>query len=75
MIEDEPDAELKTIRNIKAEILDEIPPEKWKTKKFDDIHFRLWNIVYEENQKKLMKATSSFSKRKTTSESQKTTEK
>ena len=36
-IQEELDLVLKKIRNRKAADLDEIPPEVWKTKKFDDI--------------------------------------
>ena len=34
------------IKNRKAAGLDEIPPEEWKTRRFDDILLRYCNAVY-----------------------------
>ena len=43
------DAVWKKIKNKKAASLDEIHPEVWKTKKFNEIFFRLCNAVYKQN--------------------------
>ena len=40
---------LRKIKNRKAAGLDEIPPEVWKTRKFDDILLRHCNAVYNQN--------------------------
>ena len=40
---------LKKIKNRKAAGLDEIPPEVWKTRQFDDILLRQCNAVYSQN--------------------------
>ena len=40
------DSVLRKIKNRKAAGLDEIPPEVWKTRKFDDILLRHCNAVY-----------------------------
>ena len=40
---------LRNIRNRKAAGLDEIPPEVWKTRQFDDILLRHCNAVYNQN--------------------------
>ena len=40
---------LKKIENRKAAGLDEIPPEGWKTRQFDDILLRHCNAVYNQN--------------------------
>ena len=40
---------LRKIENRKAEGLDEIPPEIWKTRKFDEILLRHCNAVYNQN--------------------------
>ena len=40
---------LRKIKNRKAEGLDEIPPEVWKTRQFDDILLRHCNAVYNQN--------------------------
>ena len=40
---------LKKIKNSKAAGLDEIPPEVWKTRQFDDILLRQCNAVYSQN--------------------------
>ena len=43
------DSVLRKIKNRKAAELDEIPPEVWKTRKFDDILLRHCNAVYNQN--------------------------
>ena len=43
------DALLKIIRNRKAAGLDEMPPEVWNARKFDDIFLWLYNTVYKQN--------------------------
>ena len=43
------DSVLRKIRNRKAAGLDEIPPEVWKTRQFDDIQLRHGNPVYNQN--------------------------
>ena len=43
------DSVLGKIKNWKAAGLDEIPPEVWKTKQFDDILLRHCNSVYNQN--------------------------
>ena len=40
---------LRKIKNTKAAGLDEIPPEVWKTRQFDDIQLRHCNAVYNQN--------------------------
>ena len=40
---------LRKIKNRKAAGLDEIPPEVWKARQFDDILFRHCNAVYNQN--------------------------
>ena len=45
-MEDELYAIQKTIKSWKAAGVDEIPPEEWKTRKFDDILLLLCNAVY-----------------------------
>jgi len=40
---------LKKLKSRKAAGLDEIPPEVWKTRKFNDILLRLCNAVYRQN--------------------------
>ena len=40
---------LRKIKNRKAAGLDEIPPEVWKTRQFDDILLRHCNAVYNQN--------------------------
>ena len=40
---------LRKIKNRKAAGLDEIPPEVWKTRQFDDIPLRHCNAVYNQN--------------------------
>ena len=46
---DELDSILRKIKNRKAAGLDEIPPEVWKTRQFDDILLRRCNAVYNQN--------------------------
>ena len=46
---EEIDSVLRKIENIKAEGLDEIPQEIWKTKQFNDIQFQHCNVVYNQN--------------------------
>ena len=48
--QEELDSVLQKIKNRKAAGLDEIPPEVWKTRQFDDKLLRHCNAVY--NQKK-----------------------
>ena len=43
------DSVLRKIKNRKAAGLDEIPPEVWKTRQFDDILLRHCNAVYNQN--------------------------
>ena len=43
------DSILKKIKNRKAAGLDEIPPEVWKTRQFNDILLRHCNAVYNQN--------------------------
>ena len=47
--QEELDSVLRKIKNRKAAGLDEIPPEVWKTRKFDDILLRNFNAVYNQN--------------------------
>ena len=47
--QEELDSVLKKLKNRKAAGLDEIPPEEWKTRQFDDILFRHFNAVYNQN--------------------------
>ena len=46
---EELDSVLRKIKNRKAAGLDEIPPEVWKTRQFDDILFRHCNPIYNQN--------------------------
>ena len=46
---EELDTVLRKIKNRKAPGLDEIPPEVWKTRQFDDILLRHSNAVYNQN--------------------------
>ena len=46
---EELDSVLRKIKNREATGLDEIPPEVWKTRKFDDILLRHCNAVYNQN--------------------------
>ncbi len=47
--QEELDSVLRKIKNRKASGLDEIPPEVWKTRQFDDILLRHCNAVYNQN--------------------------
>ena len=48
-IQEELDSFHRKIKNRKAAGLDEIPPEVWKTRQFDDILLRHYNAVYNQN--------------------------
>ena len=47
--QEELDSVLRKIKNRKAAGLDEIPPEVWKTRQFDDILLQQCNAVYNQN--------------------------
>ena len=47
--QEELDSVLRKIKNKKAAGLDEIPPEVWKTRQFDNILLRHCNTVYNQN--------------------------
>ena len=47
--QEELDSVLRKIKNRKAAVLDEIPPEVWKTRQFDDILLRHCNAIYNQN--------------------------
>ena len=47
--QEELDSVLRKIKNRKAAGLDEIPPEVWKSRQFDDILLRHCNAVYNQN--------------------------
>ena len=47
--QEELDLVLRKIKNRKAAGLDEIPPEVWKTRKFNDILLRHFNVIYNQN--------------------------
>ena len=47
--QEELDSVLKKIKNRKAVGLDEIPPEVWKTRQFNNILLRYCNAVYNQN--------------------------
>ena len=47
--QEELDSVLRKIKNRKAAGLDEIPPELWKTRQFDDMLLRHCNAVYNQN--------------------------
>ena len=47
--QEEIDPVIRKIKNRKAAGLDEIPPEVWKTRQFDDILLRHCNAVYNQN--------------------------
>ena len=49
LIQEELDSVLRKNRNRKAAGLDEVPPEVWKTKKFDNILLWPFNAVYNQN--------------------------
>ena len=48
-MQEELNSVLRKIKNWKAAELDEIPPEVWKTRQFDDILLRHCNAVYNQN--------------------------
>ena len=48
-VQEELDSVLRKIKNRKAAGLDEIPPEEWKTRQFDEILLRHCNAVYNQN--------------------------
>ena len=48
-MQEELDSVLRKIKNRKAAGLDEICPEVWETKEFDDILLRHCNAVYNQN--------------------------
>ena len=48
-MQEELDSVLRKIKNRKAAGLDEIPPEVWKTRQFDDILLWHCNAVYNQN--------------------------
>ena len=48
-MQEELDSVLRKINNRKAAGLDEIHPEVWKTRQFDDIQFWYCNAVYNQN--------------------------
>ena len=73
--QEELDSVLRKIKNRKAAGLDEIPPEVWKTRQFDDILLRHCNAVYNQNPiDRWMKAAYSPSLKRGTSDLPKTTE-
>ena len=47
--QEELESVLRKIKNRKAARLDEIPPEVWKTRQFDNILLRHYNAVYNQN--------------------------
>ena len=47
--QEELDSALRKIKNRKVAGLDEMPPEVWKTKEFDNILLRHCNPVYNQN--------------------------
>ena len=47
--QEELDLVLRKIKNMKAAVLDEFPPEVWKTRQLDDILLRHCNAVYNQN--------------------------
>ena len=49
--QEELDSVLRKIKNKKAAGLDEIPPDVWKTRQFDDILLRHCNAVYNQNER------------------------
>ena len=48
-MQEEHDSVIRKIKNRKAAGLDERPPEVWKTRQFDDILLRHYNVVYNQN--------------------------
>ena len=51
----------RKIKNRKAAGVDEIPPDVWKTKEFDDILFRHCNALNNKKKKKIDRLTKGFS--------------
>ena len=49
--QEELDSVLRKVKNRKAARIDEIPPEVWKNREFDDIVLRHCNAVYNQNVK------------------------
>ena len=49
LTQEELDSVLRKIKDRKVTGLDEIPPEVWKTREFDDILFRYCNAIYKQN--------------------------
>ena len=47
--QEEPNSVLRKIKNRKAARLDEIPPEVWNTRQFDDILLQHCNAIYNQN--------------------------
>ena len=47
--QEELDSVLRKIKNRQAAGLDEIPPEAWKTREFDDILLQHCNAIYNQN--------------------------
>ena len=67
--QEELDSVVIKIKNMKAAGLDEIPPQVWKTTKFDDILLRHCNAVYNQNPiDRWMKDTYSPSQKRVTSD-------
>ena len=64
---EELDPVLRKIKNRKAARLDEIPPEVWKTRQFDDTLPRHCNTVYNQNPREGWRAASSLSLKRVTS--------
>ena len=65
---EELDSVLRKIKNRKATGLDEICPEVWKTRPFDDILLRHCNAVYNQNPIDGWRDASSLSLKKATSD-------
>ena len=72
--QEELDSVLRKIKNKKAAGLDEIPPEVWKTRQFDDILLRHCNAVYNQNPIDRWRDASSPFLKRVTSDLSKTTE-
>ena len=66
---EELDSVLRKIKNRKAAGFDEIPPEVWKTRQFDDILLQQCNRVYNQNRiERWMKDASFLSLKRATSD-------
>ena len=50
---EELDAVFKTIKKSKVSVLDKIPPEIWKTRKFYDMCLWLYNAIYKQNSREI----------------------